>query len=42
MKQDPRLSEFEAQIRYYLEFEQQIFAEDEHVDVGAIGLYTGI
>ena len=41
MKDDPKLSEFETQIIYYEELEQQILAEPEHYEVGPIALYTG-
>ena len=41
MKQDPRLSEFEAMILHYRDLEADIMAEKEHYDVGPIALYTG-
>ena len=41
MKQDPRLSEFEAQILHYEELENQINSEAEYYNVGPIALYTG-
>ncbi|XP_064640332.1 dynein axonemal heavy chain 5-like isoform X2 [Lineus longissimus] len=40
MKQDPKLSEYEAMIRHYEEMETEIMAEPEWYDVGAIALYT--
>lgn len=41
MKEDPRLSEFEAKILHYKDLEQQIVAEEEHYAVGPIALRTG-
>ena len=41
LKDDPKLSEYEGQILYYEDFEQQIRAEPDHYDVGPIALYTG-
>jgi dynein heavy chain len=41
MKQDPRLSEFEAEILHYEELEAQIMAEAEYYNVGPIALFTG-
>ncbi|XP_055955514.1 dynein axonemal heavy chain 5 isoform X2 [Patella vulgata] len=40
LKEDPKLSEFEAKIRHYEQLEIQIMAEPEYYDVGAIALYT--
>ncbi|ESP02436.1 hypothetical protein LOTGIDRAFT_146862, partial [Lottia gigantea] len=40
MKDDPKLSEFEAKIHHYNELEKQIMSEPEYYDVGAIALYT--
>ncbi|XP_074644897.1 dynein axonemal heavy chain 5-like [Tubulanus polymorphus] len=40
MKDDPKLSEFEAQILHYEFLEMKIMAEPEWYDVGAIALYT--
>lgn len=42
MKQEPRLSEFESQILYYMDKEKEILGENTHYDVGAIALYTGM
>ena len=41
MKQDPKLSEFEAKIKSYEELEVQIMSEPEYYDAGAIAIYTG-
>ncbi|XP_048253391.1 dynein axonemal heavy chain 5-like isoform X2 [Haliotis rufescens] len=40
MKDDPKLSEFEAKIKHYEEQEVRINNEPEYYDVGAIALYT--
>lgn len=37
----PLLSEFESQILYYRDLEQEINAEPEFITVGALALYTG-
>ncbi len=41
MKDDPKLSEYEGEIKHYEELEVQIQSEPEYYDVGAIALYTG-
>ena len=41
LKDDPRLSEFEAKIRYHEQLENEITNEPEYYDVGPIALYTG-
>lgn len=41
MMKTPLLSEFEFQILYFQNLEQEINAEPECVCVGAIALYTG-
>ncbi|XP_064611990.1 dynein axonemal heavy chain 5-like isoform X2 [Liolophura sinensis] len=40
MKEDPKLSEFEGQIKHYEELENDIMSEPEYYDVGPIALYT--
>lgn len=39
--QSPLLSEFESQILYFQNLEQEIHAEPEYICVGPIALYTG-
>ncbi|XP_076449856.1 dynein axonemal heavy chain 5-like isoform X2 [Babylonia areolata] len=39
-KEDPKLSEFEAQVKHYEELEISIMALPEYYDVGPIALYT--
>ncbi|KAK3610339.1 hypothetical protein CHS0354_029807 [Potamilus streckersoni] len=39
-KEDPKLGEFEAKIKYYEELEVEINGEPEYYDVGPIALYT--
>ena len=41
MKEDPKLSEFEAQIKHYEDLEVEILGLPEFYDVGPIALYTG-
>ena len=41
MKQEPKLSEFEAMIVHFEEVEEAINMEPEHYDVGPIALFTG-
>ena len=41
MKEDPKLSEFEAQIKHYEDLEVEIMGLPEFYDVGPIALYTG-
>lgn len=38
---NPLLSEFESQILYFQNLEQEINAEPEYICVGALALYTG-
>ncbi|KAK7469850.1 hypothetical protein BaRGS_00036128, partial [Batillaria attramentaria] len=40
MKDDPKLSEFEAQIKHYEQLEVEIMGFKEYYDVGPIALYT--
>ena len=42
LKEDPKLSEFEAQIKHYEELEVGIMGLPEYYDVGPIALYTGL
>lgn len=42
LKDDPKLTEFEAQIRHYEQLEVEIMGLSEYYDVGPIALYTGI
>lgn len=37
----PQLSEFELQINFYEQLEQQFMAEADHYNVGPIAIYTG-
>lgn len=38
---NPLLAEFESQILFYRDLEQEISAEPEFITVGALALYTG-
>jgi len=41
MKHEPNLSDFEEQMSYFGQLEQQFLGESEHYDVGPIAIYTG-
>ena len=41
MQEDPKLSEFEAQVKHYEALEVEIMGLPEFYDVGPIALYTG-
>jgi len=42
MKHGPSLSEFEHQMCYYAQLEDQFLSESERHDVGPIAIYTGL
>lgn len=41
LKEDPKLSEFEAQIKHYEQLEVDIMGLPEYYDVGPLAMYTG-
>jgi dynein heavy chain len=41
VQQNPQLSEFEQQIRFYEQLEEQFMAEADRYNVGPIAIYTG-
>lgn len=41
MKSGPQLGEFEQQITFYAQIEEQFNAEPEHSNVGPIAIFTG-
>lgn len=41
VKGNPLLSEFESQVLYYRDLEQEINSEPEYICVGTVALYTG-
>jgi dynein heavy chain len=41
LKEDPKLTEFEAEVKRYEELEVEIMGLAEFYDVGPIALYTG-
>jgi len=41
MKTNPQLAEFEQQINFYRQLDEQFMAEPEYYNVGPIAIFTG-